>query len=48
MSDLMTMEPCRVVLVDDHSLFRSGLKGLLDRCAGVRVVGEAALSLIHI
>lgn len=38
----MTMEPCRVVLVDDHSLFRSGLKGLLDRCAGVRVVGEAA------
>lgn len=36
------METCRVVLVDDHSLFRSGLKGLLDRCEGVRVVGEAA------
>lgn len=30
------------MLVDDHSLFRSGLRGLLDRCAGVRVVGEAA------
>lgn len=33
---------CRIVLVDDHSLFRNGLKSLLDRCAGCRVVGEAA------
>lgn len=31
----------RVALVDDHSLFRSGLRGLLDRSGGVRVVGEA-------
>lgn len=31
----------RIILVDDHSLFRNGLRGLLDRCAGCRVVGEA-------
>lgn len=28
--------------MDDHSLFRNGLRGLLDRCEGYRVVGEAA------
>lgn len=28
--------------MDDHSLFRNGLKGLLDRCEGYRVVAEAA------
>lgn len=31
----------RIVLVDDHSLFRNGLRGLLEHCAGCRVVGEA-------
>ena len=31
-----------IVLVDDHSLFRNGLRGLLEHCAGCRVVGEAA------
>lgn len=31
----------KIVLVDDHSLFRNGLKGLLEHCAGCRVVGEA-------
>ena len=31
-----------IVLVDDHSLFRNGLRGLLERCAACRVVGEAA------
>lgn len=36
------MEECRIILVDDHSLFRNGLKGLLDRCEGYRVVAEAA------
>lgn len=33
---------CRIVLVDDHTLFRSGLRGLLERCDGMRVVAEAA------
>ena len=36
------MTECRIILVDDHSLFRNGLRGLLERCAGCRVVGEAA------
>ena len=31
------MEPYKIILVDDHSLFRNGLRGLLER-----------LSLIHI
>ena len=35
------MKP-RIVLVDDHSLFRNGLKGLLEGCAGYQVVGEAS------
>lgn len=35
------MKPIRVLLVDDHSLFRKGLAGLLAREKGFRVVGEA-------
>lgn len=31
----------RIALVDDHSLFRNGLRGLLDRSPGCRVVAEA-------
>lgn len=31
----------RIVLVDDHTLFRNGLRGLLDRTQGYRVVAEA-------
>lgn len=38
----MEKKKCRIVLVDDHSLFRNGLRGLLDRCEGYRVVAEAA------
>lgn len=30
----------RIVLVDDHTLFRNGLKGLVDGREGCRVVGE--------
>ena len=33
--------PCRIVLVDDHSLFRNGLRGLLEHSGSCRVVGEA-------
>jgi two-component system nitrate/nitrite response regulator NarL len=32
----------RVLIIDDHTLFRSGVKALLARQAGFEVVGEAA------
>lgn len=32
----------RIFLVDDHALFRTGLKGLLERIPGYRITGEAA------
>ncbi len=35
------MEPIRILLVDDHALFRSGLAGLLRGQADLEVVGEA-------
>ena len=35
------MKPIRVLLVDDHALFRSGIKALLSRQPGFEVVGEA-------
>ena len=31
----------RVLLADDHTLFRQGVRSLLDRIAGVTVVGES-------
>src|SRR4028119_1660248 len=31
----------RVLIADDHTLFRSGLRGMLARAAGFEVVGEA-------
>ena len=34
--------PIRVLLVDDHSLFRSGIRSLLQRHVDFAVVGEAA------
>jgi DNA-binding NarL/FixJ family response regulator len=33
--------PIRVLLVDDHTLVRAGLRGLLEGIAGIDVVGEA-------
>lgn len=35
------MSPIRILLVDDHALFRSGIKSLLASQAGMEVVGEA-------
>lgn len=35
------MRPIRVLLADDHDLFRAGLRVLLQDLAGVEVVGEA-------
>ena len=31
-----------VLLIDDHALFRSGVKALLSRQPDIEVVGEAA------
>jgi two-component system nitrate/nitrite response regulator NarL len=39
------MNPIRVLLVDDHTLFRSGVKALLQRHDEFEVVGESADSL---
>jgi|SRR5450830_202059 DNA-binding NarL/FixJ family response regulator len=36
------MKPIRVVLADDHSLFRAGLRSLLLATPGIQVVGEAS------
>jgi len=37
----MKATPIRVLLADDHALFRAGLRMLLQHMAGVEVVGEA-------
>ena len=37
----MDMEPIRVLLVDDHVLFRKGLASLIDPLEDMEVVGEA-------
>jgi DNA-binding NarL/FixJ family response regulator len=44
MADLVngTPDAVRVVLVDDHDLFRTGLRNLLEEQQGVQVLGEAA------
>ncbi len=36
------MTPVRVLVVDDHQLFREGVRALLDSLDGIEVVGEAA------
>jgi DNA-binding NarL/FixJ family response regulator len=38
----MTTTPIRVLVADDHALFRAGLRGLLDTVPDTTVVGEAA------
>ncbi len=37
----LLMNAIRVLIIDDHTLFRSGIKLLLERQAGFEVVGEA-------
>ena len=39
--DQPALEDVRVLIVDDHDLFRSGLRNLLED-EGVQIVGEAA------
>lgn len=36
------MEPIRILITDDHTLFRDGLRALLDSAADAEVIGEAA------
>src|SRR5215207_5729520 len=36
------MEPIRVLIADDHTLFRDGLRALLASIADIQVVGEAS------
>lgn len=38
----MKTKPIRVLLADDHALFRAGVRMLLEHMSGVEVVGEAA------
>ncbi|MFI3259001.1 MAG: response regulator transcription factor [Rikenellaceae bacterium] len=40
--NIATIERRKVILVDDHILFREGLRGLLERYANVEVIGEAS------
>jgi DNA-binding NarL/FixJ family response regulator len=35
------VKPLRVILADDHTLVRAGIRALLERLPGVQVVGEA-------
>ena len=35
------MQPVRVLIVDDHPLYRDGMRGLLESVEGMEVVGEA-------
>jgi len=35
------MNPIRVLIADDHTLVRAGIRGLLANLAGIEVVGEA-------
>jgi two-component system, NarL family, nitrate/nitrite response regulator NarL len=35
------MKPIRILIVDDHTLFRSGIRLLLQRQAGFEVIGES-------
>lgn len=42
---MTTEKRIRVLLIDDHTLFRSGIKALLQRQPGFEVVGEAGDAL---
>lgn len=35
------MKPIRVLIVDDHDLFRAGIRSLLEKAPDVEIVGEA-------
>lgn len=35
------MDACRILVADDHELFRAGLKSLIDQKSGLKIVGQA-------
>lgn len=37
----MKQQPIRIVIADDHPIFREGLKKIIERDTGLQVVGEA-------
>src|SRR5215217_6880311 len=37
------MEPTRILIADDHALFRAGMRALLDSLEEFEVVGQAAM-----
>lgn len=39
------MKPARILIVDDHEIFRKGLRSLLSACSEFEVCGEAANGL---
>jgi two-component system, NarL family, nitrate/nitrite response regulator NarL len=41
MQENIIVKPIRVLIIDDHTLFRNGIKLLLERQIGFEVVGEA-------
>lgn len=45
MEDLQNKQANRLLLVDDHALFRSGLKLLVSNAKGFKVVGEASTGI---
>ena len=36
------MEPIRLVIADDHTFYREGIRTILHMVAGIEVIGEAA------
>jgi YesN/AraC family two-component response regulator len=36
------MEKIKILIADDHKIFRDGIKSLLDKEKGIEVVAEAA------
>ena len=36
------MKPIKLILADDHQLFRDGIKSLLEDIADIQVIGEAS------
>ncbi len=40
------MSPYRIVLADDHAMFRQGIRNILEKNKGLKVIGEAGDGLI--